>query len=316
MDVLLAIEPTAWQRMLAAPAASRVVAPDPMRVGDTAGSILVLPIHGVMHFRLGWLAAFGGTDTASLASLIRGAAEDPGVAELVLDLHSPGGDVAGTEELAAVVAEARARKPVTAVVNAMAASAAYWVAAAATRIVSTPSGLAGGLGVYGTHVDLSELERKAGITVSLISAPEGKTDGNEHTPLSERGRAAMQATVDAFYALFVARVAAGRGVPADVVRGARFGQGRVFAAKEAQQRGLVDAIGTLPEVVASAARRVGAADVEFRQRRLRAHALAAGGPAGQHVADKVTERLQRARRMGAQELLARRRRAASLGVRL
>ena len=129
--------------------------------------------------------------------VLRQAAEDPGVREIILDVDSPGGEVAGTEELAAVVAEARTRKPVTAIVNALAGSAAYWIASAATRIVSTPSGLTGSIGVLATHVDLSELERKAGIRVTEIVAPTGKADGSEHRPLTETGRAAIAANVGA-----------------------------------------------------------------------------------------------------------------------
>jgi signal peptide peptidase SppA len=314
METVLAIDPSAWQRMQAAPAAARVVAPEPFRGGDAAGSILVLPIYGVLRHRQNWLAAlFGGTDSEMLAALIRLAVDDPAVKEIILDVSSPGGEVAGTEELAAAVANARTRKRVTAVVDALAASAAYWVASAATQLVSTPSGLTGGVGVYGTHVDLSELERKAGIKVSLIGAPAGKTDGSEHEPLSERARKAMQANVDAFYDQFVARVAAGRGIPPAMVRGERFGQGRVFTATEAQRRGLVDAVATLPEVVASAARRAGGADVEYRLRRLRAFARGSDSPQGRRLDADLTARLRRGQAARA-DLERRRLRARQLGV--
>jgi signal peptide peptidase SppA len=314
MDTILAIERHAWQRMLAAPSAARVVPPSPMRTGAAAGTILVVPIYGILRHRQSWLAAlFGGTDATMLASLLREAADDPAVTEIILDVDSPGGEVAGTEELAAVVAEARTQKRVTAVVNALAASAAYWVASAASRIVSTPSGLVGSIGVVATHVDLSELERKAGIRVTEIAAPAGKTVGTEHAPLSEAGRGAIAANVEAFYRLFVERVAAGRGVSADVVRGERFGQGRVFTAEEARRRGLVDAVATLPDVVAGAMRRAGAADLEFRTRRARALASGSEAPTSRRLAATLTAQLRRGQTARA-ELERRRARARRLGV--
>src|SRR5207237_10294998 len=105
---------------------------------------------------------------------------------------------------------ARGAKPITAAVNTMAASAAYWLASQADEVVITPSGLAGSIGVYLVHEDWSAANAQMGIDVTYISAGRFKTEANPDEPLSEDAKAALQAEVDDLYSLFVTDVATGR----------------------------------------------------------------------------------------------------------
>ena len=65
------------------------------------------------------------TSSSRLASTIRQAAADPSIAAIVLDVDSPGGQVYGIEELGNAIYEARSSKPIAAVANSLAASAAW-----------------------------------------------------------------------------------------------------------------------------------------------------------------------------------------------
>jgi ClpP class serine protease len=131
----------------------------------------------------------------------------------------------------------------------MAASAAYWIAAACTKVVVTPSGEVGSIGVYMTHQDVSAAMDKAGVKISFIQAGKYKTDGNPYEPASESFLADAQAGVNEYYEMFVQGVAAGRGVDVEVVKSATFGQGRMLMAKDAVANGMADSIQTLDEVV-------------------------------------------------------------------
>lgn len=217
----------------------------------SGGGIQVIPIYGVMAHRAYAVANTSRplTSTEAVANAVRAAAADSSVGTIVLDLDSPGGSVSGTAELADTVAAARAAKPVIAVANSEAASAAYWVASQASEIVVTPSGMVGSIGVRMPYVDTTEKDAKAGVKVEYISYGKYKSEGMSG-PLQEETRAYLQSMVDAYGAEFTRAVARGRGVPVETVRGAAFGEGRMKTAKDAVASGMADRIATLDEVIA------------------------------------------------------------------
>jgi signal peptide peptidase SppA len=228
--------------------------PAPARGAD--GAIAVIPLTGLMFYRSGFFASLlGWKGTADIARAVREASANPGVKALLLDVDSPGGEVAGTEELAAAIADAAQRKPVTAAVNTMAASAAVWAISGASTITITPSGQTGSVGVLAVHDDLSQMAEKAGIKRTYVSAGKYKTAGNPFEPLSAEARSDLQATVDTYYAMMVDRIASGRGVAAERVR-TGFGEGRMVGAREAVARRRTRCRRPRPPTPSSAAPRV------------------------------------------------------------
>jgi signal peptide peptidase SppA len=227
------------------------------RIGDPSpaeqsrsGSIAILPLKGVISHRIGGMSEMsGGMSTERFSSMFRQAMADASIGSIIIDVDSPGGTIAGVTELAGEIAAAKAKgtKQIVAHVNALAASAAYWIASAADSIVSTPSGIVGAIGVITAHVDTSKAEEQDGITRTVISAGKFKAEG--HGPLSEDAKAAIQARVDEAYAVMVKDIALGRGVKASAVRDG-FGEGRVVSAQQAKDLGMIDGIGTLDQVVA------------------------------------------------------------------
>lgn len=215
----------------------------------TGGSIAVIPIHGVIAHRAdSFEASSGGTSTELIGRMLNKVAADDEVGTIVLDIDSPGGSVEGVPELASKIAKLATKKPVIAHVNALAASAAYWLASQASEIVATPSGMAGSIGVYLLLVDQSEALAKEGITVNAISAGDNKLEGAPWAPLSDESRAHFQSQVNDVYGQFLAAVAKGRKVSVATVRD-EFGQGRVYHAKDALARGMVDRIATLEDML-------------------------------------------------------------------
>ncbi len=221
-------------------------APSPSR----GGSVAVLPLRGVIAHRGGMVSeASGGASVEAFAAQFRAVMADDSVRAVVLDVDSPGGTVAGCQEIVAEMLAARGTKPVVAVANSMMCSAAYWIASAADEIVSTPSGTVGSIGVFSVHQDLSAALDKEGVKTTMISAGKFKTAGNPFEPLSDEERAVIQTRVDTAYAQFVKDVAAGRGVSASDVRSG-YGEGRALTAKDAKAAGMIDRIATLDETLA------------------------------------------------------------------
>lgn len=235
--------------------------------------VAVLPLIGTIIPRGNMmLESSGAMSLQKFRAQFRAAMADPNVGSIVLDVDSPGGQVGGVEEMAREIFDARGQKPITAVVNTLAASAAYYLASAADEMVISPSGQAGSIGVYAMHEDVSAAMEQEGVKVSLISAGKYKVEGNPFEPLTDEARAAMQTMVDEYYEMFVDAVARNRGVSKADVRGG-FGEGRVVGAKEAVRLGMVDRVGTLDQVVNKLAggrsRRSARAGLDLAQRRLR-----------------------------------------------
>ena len=169
--------------------------------------VAIVPVRGPL-----WHAGYAwGTNTyAGLRLQLAHAFDAANVEAVMLDIDSPGGDVAGLFDLVDWIAARAARgvsKPVWALANERATSAAYAIAAACDRIVLPRTADTGSIGVITSHVDFSGMDARMGVTVTEVFAGEGKADLSPFAALSEPARARLQADVDRTYALFIATVA-------------------------------------------------------------------------------------------------------------
>lgn len=212
--------------------------------------VAVIPLRGTITPRgsLFSLIFGGGGGLQMFREQFRMAMADGNVSAIVLDIDSPGGLVDMVPETAAEILGARGQKPITAVANTTCASAAYWIAAAADQVVATPSAQVGSIGVFVTHEDVSRMVSAMGISVSIISAGQFKTEDNQFEPLSKQARAAVQAKVDSLYGMFTSQVAAGRKVSQAAVQ-AGYGRGRCLLASDALRIGMIDRVETLEHVI-------------------------------------------------------------------
>ena len=207
---------------------------------DVVAGVAVVPVCGTLVQKLGSLRPFSGMtgyDGIRLAFLT--ALEDPEVKAILLDIDSPGGEVAGCFDLVDMMYAARGQKPIWASCNEFAFSAAYAIASAADRITVPRTGGTGSVGVVCMHVDLSRALDTAGITVTLIQSGARKTDGADSKPLSDPARERLQAEIDRLGQLFADTVARNRGLASTAVQaleaGCFFGQDGIAA-------GLADAV--------------------------------------------------------------------------
>ncbi|MBP6670163.1 MAG: S49 family peptidase [Gemmatimonadales bacterium] len=213
------------------------------------GKVAVIPVTGVITPRataVGWY--LGWTSAEGLRAAFDEAMADPTIEGIVFDVFSPGGSVYGVAEVADHIAAARGRKPMVAVANSMAASAAYWIASAADRVLVTPSGEIGSIGVISVHLDRSAAMERQGYRFTLVTAGRYKAEGHEFAPLQDEARAFLQGRVNDYYEMFTKAVARYRATSAVAVQSG-YGQGRVVGAREAVAVGLADGVGTIEDAI-------------------------------------------------------------------
>ncbi len=220
---------------------------------SSAGAgIAVLPLYGVITQRGNMvedISGPGSTSTQKFTSALRQVLADDTVAQILIDIDSPGGSVYGVSELAAEIMKARTQKPVVAVANSLAASAAYWIGCAAGEFYVTPGGEVGSIGVWQAHFDYSKALEDEGVKPTLISAGKFKVEGNPYVPLDLEALSFMQSRVDDYYNAFAKAVAKGRGLTVNDVREG-MGEGRVLGADAALAAKMVDGVATFDEVLA------------------------------------------------------------------
>jgi signal peptide peptidase SppA len=267
-----------WRPVLAGILARKLAgeAPDPatvqaaMKVRSTRpdkraeGGVAVIPIQGVLAPRMNLFSAMSGG--ASFEGLTRDleAALATNPKAIVLDVNSPGGNVAGAREFARALLKARAKVPIVAVAEHLMASAAYWVGSCATEVTASPSALVGSVGVFTMYDDVSAALEKLGIKREVFAAGKFKGEGVDGGTLTDEARAHRLATVDKYYSWFVEDIAIGRGTSAETVR-AGYGQGRLLTSDAALAAGMVTRIATLDETLErfGAPRTAGDADADF-----------------------------------------------------
>lgn len=209
----------------------------------------IIPVIGSLINRGAWLGSYSGeTSYEGLKFQIGHAADDPRTSAILLDIDSPGGEAVGCSECAALIRAAGTKKPVGAVVNGMAASAAYWLASAASKVWVSETSVTGSIGVVMLHGDFSRKLDKEGITPTLIFSGAHKVDGHPFAPLPEGVKADLQAECDQFYAMFVRAVASGRGGMSE--RAIRATEARTYIGKDAVDEGLADEVGTFEVALA------------------------------------------------------------------
>ncbi|WP_312262493.1 S49 family peptidase [Limnohabitans sp.] len=222
-----------------------------MAAASAGTGIAVLPLYGVVTQRgnmVDDISGPGSTSTQQFTSVLRQMLADETVGQILIDIDSPGGSVYGVSELASEIVKARAQKPVIAVANSLAASAAYWIGCSASEFYVTPGGEVGSIGVWQAHFDYSKALEEEGVKPTLISAGKFKVEGNPYAPLDEQAQAFMQSRVDDYYNAFIDAVAQGRGVSTNDVRSG-MGEGRVLGADAALAGGMVDGIATFDDVL-------------------------------------------------------------------
>lgn len=255
-SALAAISPEVHTQLLveqatAAQAGSIFAAPPTAAPTKNAGAVAVINVQGVITPRGSWLLralGLGGGGLMGLREALHEAMTDSDVGSILLNIDSPGGLVDLVPETAKEIRESRGDKKIVAIANTCAASAAYYLASQADEVVVTPSGAVGSIGVLLRHEDISGRLEQMGVKITLQTAGKFKGEGNPFQPLSKEAEVARQQQIEDFYGMFVADVAAGRGVSKQAVLN-EYGEGRTLLADRALAAGMVDRVETIEETI-------------------------------------------------------------------
>ena len=167
--------------------------------------------------------------------------EKSGAKAVLLIIDSPGGTVAGSEQLYKALRKLAEKKPIVAVVEGSAASGAYIAALGADRIFAPRSAIVGSIGVIFQYPNFHQLLKNIGVDVESIKSSPLKASPNGLEPTSPEAKAAVQALVTDSYDWFKDLVKERRAL--DNATLAKVADGRVFTAAQALPLKLVDEIG-------------------------------------------------------------------------
>lgn len=207
---------------------ARLIAADPLDVdpadpkpeSDTTARIGVINISGGLVNRpMPGASGQGPCSYTAIRDAFDAMLEDASVTAIVLRIESPGGMASGCFDLADHIYESRGRKPIHALVDDYAFSAAFAIASACDDIWVSRTGGVGSVGVCCFHNDWSGANEKMGLKVTAIYAGEHKIDFSADFPLREGAQSWLQQHVDADYKMFVESVARYRGLSAETVQG-------------------------------------------------------------------------------------------------
>ncbi len=179
------------------------------------------------------------------------------VRAILLNIDSPGGGVAVSQELYAEVRRLREKKDKTVIayISSTGASGAYYVACAANKIIANPGTIIGSIGVIAEWVNYSDLMEWAKLKDVVFKSGEFKDTGSPTRSLTDREKTYFQGLIDDMYVQFVEAVASGRNIDLQEVR--TLADGRVFTGRDAKQRKLIDEIGNFQDAVDLTAKMAG-----------------------------------------------------------
>lgn len=195
-------------------------------------SILALELDGVI------------TDGKDFLELLRKHRKDDRVKGVLIRINSPGGVVGPSQEIYDEIKRTREefKKPVIAFCSAVAASGAYYAAAAADKIYTTPGCMMGSIGVIMEFVNLERLYDWAKIQRYALTTGKFKDAGAEYKPLTEEQRALFQDMLNDVLAQFKAAIVEGRKMKPEFLD--QYADGRIFTGRQGVKLGFADQVGS------------------------------------------------------------------------
>ena len=171
------------------------------------------------------------------------------VKAILLNIDSPGGGVAVSQEIYAEIKRLREKKDKTIVayLSSTGASGAYYISCAANKIVANPGTIVGSIGVIAEWVNYADLLEWAKLKEIVFKTGEFKDTGSPARALTDNERKYFQGLIDDMYVQFLEAVSSGRKLELQEVRA--MADGRVFTGRDAQQRKLIDQIGNFQDAV-------------------------------------------------------------------
>lgn len=225
-----------------------------------APRIAVVYISGIINSGDSGFDPLNGAVAGStrLVKAIRAARADDDVRAIVVRIDSPGGSSIASDVIwreLTITKDEKPSRPIVASMSDLAASGGYYVAMAAPQIVAQPATLTGSIGIYGGKFITGGTFEKLGANIESVIIGRNAGLASPARPFTDSEREKLREQIGSFYDGFIGKVAASRKMPVERVQ--QLAQGRVWTGAQAQQNGLVDALGGLDRAIALAKERAG-----------------------------------------------------------
>jgi protease-4 len=183
-------------------------------------------------------------------------ADDDSVKAIILDVNSPGGGVAASEEIYREVKRIRdeKKKRIVASIETVGASGAYYVSSATNKIYADKGSVVGSIGVIAEWVNYGDLLQWAKLKSVILKTGEFKDTGTPTRELTPAEKAYLQGLIDNMFHQFIQAVADGRAMKFDDVKA--IADGRVWTGEQAMSLKLVDQLGDFQSAVEDTAKSV------------------------------------------------------------
>ena len=173
---------------------------------------------------------YSGTGYINIIAAAKVLENDPSITTVRLAMDTPGGTIAGMDQARQALESLAAKKNLIAENHGMIASAGYYLATAATKIVAlSPLAVTGSIGVIRAGLDFSDALARNGIKqIKIISsnAPNKQAD-----PTTAQGLKVHQDEIDAMERVFIDKIAEGRNTTAENII-ENFGKGGILIAQD------------------------------------------------------------------------------------
>lgn len=183
--------------------------------------VAVVPVMGaIMKRGTGddwWDQILGICSVEKLADTFARAHSDPSAHATLLQIDSGGGETCGVFDFADAVYAARGDRPIWAIADEWAFSAAYCIASAADRVFVPRTGGLGSIGVYGVRIDATQMDADIGVTWHILEYGKRKADGHPHKPATTEELEELQAEITRIGVMFRDTVSRNRDLEAKAI---------------------------------------------------------------------------------------------------
>jgi signal peptide peptidase SppA len=223
----------------------------PLGDPEKDGSMAVIAVHGILVPRRGTMTAECSEIMSFelLRNQISKAMNDSQIKEIVLDIQSGGGTAQAAFECAAYIYEAQKQKPIRAVINFNAYSAAYLIASACTEIIISETGGVGSIGVYQKRLDISAYYKDMGVIMHTFYRGAKKVFMHPDLEMSDEEKEHIESGIEKTYQQFVNAVAKYRNMSVDEVQAT---EADCFNGQEAIDLKLADTLSSDPHAAVNA----------------------------------------------------------------
>ena len=188
-------------------------------------------------------------DSRPILEQIKRYEDSESVKAILLNVDSPGGGVAVSQEIYAEIKRLREKKDkiIVSYLSSTGASGAYYLSCASNKIVANPGTIVGSIGVIAEWVNYADLLEWAKLKDIVFKTGEFKDTGSSSRALTDNERKYFQGLIDDMYVQFLEAVSSGRKLDLQDVR--TMADGRVFTGRDAKERKLIDEIGNFQDAV-------------------------------------------------------------------